>query len=521
MKKWNIWLRSEDAKMLFPVSQLLQNKPPILTIKRNTKVRDALSIMVKNDFSQLPIVDENGELTGILTEQSIISTYFHTAGAVSILELGADHCQTRTVTIPKDSDIFEALDLLKNVYSIVIVDHNKPVGILTAYDTTHFFRDLSEGLILVEDIEITLRQYIESVFSDDKSRDAALLRAFRHDKQDPTRPAKEYDELSFGNHVQLIVAEHNWDKFTPYLEPKDMFIQLMNQVGQIRNQLAHFRGRIEPIQHDALIRARDWLSSRAKPVGAGIKVKEIQKKDLHITQARRGDGKYDTLQKWLLEQKDAGETILRIGFEEIEEILQDSLPPSARTHRSWWGNDFSTHVQSAAWLRSGWLVDDADLDKGEIVFRQSVAALYPPFFAVMLGQLKETRPGITQASRVFTQNWLTLGGGRTGFSYNWSLPREGVGGGALRVELYIDIGDQHKNKGYFDALKSHEKDIESQVDIQLKWERLDAKRASRISALIPFKLATATLEEIQEAQAWGVATMLKFIDVFSPYVKSL
>lgn len=352
--------------MLFPVSQLLQNKEPLLTVRRDTKVRDALSLMVKNDFSQLPIVAQNGDLIGIITEQSIISTYFHTAGAVSILELGVDHCQTRATTIPKDSDVFEALDLLKNAYAIVIVDHNKPVGILTAYDTTHFFRDLSEGLILVEDIEITLRQYIETMFTDEHSRDAALLRAFRHDKQDPTKPAKEYDELSFGEHVQLIVTDHNWDKFAPYLEPKDMFIQLMNQVGQIRNQLAHFRGRIEPIQHTALIRARDWLSNRTRPIGA--KVKDIQKKDLHIPQTRLGEGKYDALQKWLMEQKEAGETSLRIGFEEIEEILQDSLPPSARTHRSWWANEFSTHVQARAWLSSGWLVDDADLEKVKLCF---------------------------------------------------------------------------------------------------------------------------------------------------------
>jgi CBS domain-containing protein len=505
--------------MLFPVSQLLENKEDILTIPKGTKVREALSLMVENDFSQLPIVDDNGKLVGIATEKSVIGTYFHTTGMVSILDLDVGHCQTKPYTIQKDADIFEVLDLLEDTYAVVIVDHERPIGILTDYDTTHFFRDLSEGLILVEDIEVTLRRYIESTHPDENSLDAALMRAFRTNRQDPTRPAKEYTELSFGDHLQLITTEDNWGKFSSYFEPKEMFLQLMNQVGQIRNQLAHFRGRVEPIQYHALLRARDWLSSRPKLVGT--RAKEVHKADIHIPLTTNNKGKYDVLQKWLQEQKEAGETSLRIGFEEIEEILQDSLPSSAKTHRSWWANEYSSHVQAMAWLNSGWLVDDADLEKGEIVFRQSVSALYPQFFNTMLNQLKETRPGLTRASRVSTQNWLALGASRSGFSFTWSLPREGPAGGALRVELYIDVGDQTKNKEFFDALRSHAKEMESQLGMPLNWERLDARKASRISALIPFRLATATPEEIQEAQSWGVTTMLKFIDVFTPYVKGL
>jgi CBS domain-containing protein len=505
--------------MLFPVSELLQNKDPILSIKRDTKVRDALSLMVKNDFSQLPIVDENSDLVGIITEQSIISTYFHTTGMVSILDLDVGHCQTKPDIVDKDADIFEVFDLLENTYAIVIVDQDKPIGILTAYDTTHFLRDLSEGLILVEDIEVTLRHYIEALYPNENSLDAALMHAFRAHRQDTTRPAKEYAELSFGDHIQLITTEKNWGKFSKYFEPKEMFLQLMNQVGQIRNQLAHFRGRIEPIQYDALLRARDWLSSRPRPLGA--LAKEVHREEIQIPKLKRSQGKYEALQKWLEEQKEAGEANLRIGFEEIEEILQDSLPSSARTHRSWWANDYSTHVQSQAWLNSGWLVDDVDLDKGEIVIRQSVSALYPQFFDTMLNQLKQLRPGLTQASKVATQNWLSLGAGRTGFSFAWSLPREGVGGGALRVELYIDVGDKKKNKQFFESLRSHEKEIEAQIGIPLKWEKLEERKACRISALIPFRLATATPEDIQEAQSWGVATMLKFMDVFPAYIKNI
>ena len=44
---------------------------------------------------------------------------------------------------------------------------------------------------------------------------------------------------------------------------------------------------------------------------------------------------------------------ITLSFEEIEKIIGDSLPPSARSWPAWWAND-KTHTQSAAWLDTGY-----------------------------------------------------------------------------------------------------------------------------------------------------------------------
>ena len=80
--------------MLFPVQQLLEGKDAPVVVKRADKVSAALAVMVKNDYSQLPVVDSAGNLLGMITEQSIISTYYHTGGAVSIFDLTVDNCET-------------------------------------------------------------------------------------------------------------------------------------------------------------------------------------------------------------------------------------------------------------------------------------------------------------------------------------------------------------------------------------------------------------------------------------------
>jgi len=46
-------------------------------------------------------------------------------------------------------------------------------------------------------------------------------------------------------------------------------------------------------------------------------------------------------------------------FAELEKILGRDLPPSARRHRPWWGNDFSNgaHSHAQAWIEADWMVD--------------------------------------------------------------------------------------------------------------------------------------------------------------------
>jgi CBS domain-containing protein len=502
--------------MLFPIEQLLKNKNELGCILKNKTVRDALTQMAKNDYSQLPVLDETGSLLGMITEQSIISTYFHSTGAVSLLELSVDHCLTRAATLSADSDIFEALDILHNVYAIVITENQKPIGILTDYDTTHFFRDLSEGLILIEDIETTLRQYIQHTFDDDETMQAALMRAFRADRRDPSRPAREFETLSFGQHIQMITTEGNWEKFAPYFEPRVLFTEFMDQVRQIRNQLAHFRGQLEPIQFSALIRVRDWLGSRPKPLEMQKKsYPQVEIKSEEIVQTKKG-GKYDPLQSWLEDQRADGKTNLRVSFQNIGKLLEDELPESARKHRSWWANEMTSHVQAAAWLKAGWLVEDVDFETNEVSFRQSVSALYPPFFTSLWEQFKVRHPGITQAVGGSTQNWLSIGGGQSGLTLNWVLPREPV----FRVELFINTGDKVTNKDYFEKLTSRRNEIEEKLGIVLNWDRLENNKPSRIAASIPFKI-TQPPEDHEKAKEWGIETMSKFIEVFIPTIKAL
>ncbi|MDE0349516.1 MAG: hypothetical protein OXM56_07400 [Gammaproteobacteria bacterium] len=54
---------------------------------------------------------------------------------------------------------------------------------------------------------------------------------------------------------------------------------------------------------------------------------------------------------------------------EIERIIGRQLPPSARVHPAWWGNDRS-HAQARAWMGEGWRARPATRQLDAVVFRR-------------------------------------------------------------------------------------------------------------------------------------------------------
>lgn len=503
--------------MLFPLEKLLEGRNPPRCIAYNQTVAQALAEMVKYDYSQLPISDANGKIVGIISEQTVSRSYFHLKGSTDLLALTVGHCQepAHTLELSSDRGLSDVLRILQDSYAVIITKDKKPVGILTDYDTTRFFREIAEDLITVQDIEETLRQYIENVLPDKPTKDAALVHAFGFDRRDPSRIAKVYEELSLSEHVQLIATDKNWEKFERFFEPKEVFLRIMNDVGKMRNQLAHFRGQLDLIQRDSLKRALNWMETRPK-LNTGHRVPEIMLSDevLASIETILAKRKYDRLAEWFAQRKEKTVEIT-LSFEEIEKLIGEVLPDSAKQHRSWWANDINSHNQSTSWLQAGWIVDSVDLAQSVVVFHRSVQAMYAAFFADVLQRLKKERPDLTTASAVKLQSWWSFSAGRSGFTFGWAFARQQV----LRVELYIDMGDQQTNKAAFDCMERDRDYFEEPLGFALTRERLNDRRASRIYTSKSVKFDSP--EQLEDSKQWAVTTMIKFADIFKGYIPGI
>lgn len=62
----------------------------------------------------------------------------------------------------------------------------------------------------------------------------------------------------------------------------------------------------------------------------------------------------------------------RASFAEIESVLGCRLPPSARKHQAWWGNETSGgRAQKRAWLSVGWETAELDIANERLIFRRA------------------------------------------------------------------------------------------------------------------------------------------------------
>lgn len=355
--------------MPFSLRQLLAGRPAPVCAPRNMPVKEALDIMIGNNFSQLPVINQDGIFIGLVSDQRLLRDSYHLRSTI-ILDQRVGQCLTPTEPLGLDDDLFKALDRLERASAVVVVEGGKPVGILTDYDTTHFFREIAEGLIFIQDIELTLRQYIERAFPDEPALKAALFIAFGVDRRDTSKPAKQYNDLTLGDHIQLIVTEQNWARFQQAFESKELFSGWLESARKIRNQLTHFRGQVSKTQLDALQRALNWISNCPKlPSTQVAKLERSPTPVVPKGPLTKKQGKYDPLRDWLLHY-DPQEKDIRLTFQGIENLLGEALPPSAREQQSWWANDRVGHRQSIAWLGAGWRVEEVDFTAGQVTFHR-------------------------------------------------------------------------------------------------------------------------------------------------------
>ncbi|MCO6453408.1 MAG: CBS domain-containing protein [Caldilineales bacterium] len=252
------------------LARIVGGRKPLVCVEPGVSLREALGTMISNRFGQLPVIDEHGHLLGMLSQQGILRTYYHTDGVVDLLDLPVLHCMEAVTILHMDDDLFTAANILaqSGEYAPVVVEDDKPIGMLTGKDMTHFFRSLFEGIILIERIETRLREYASEAFPDPAALNEAAMRVFGPGPKNPEFAARNPSRFSFGDRVVFMSDGDVWPAYEQALGSRDVFMQLMDRVRRVRNGLMHFRGNLGYSEQDALRKAHSWLSQRPMATAA-------------------------------------------------------------------------------------------------------------------------------------------------------------------------------------------------------------------------------------------------------------
>lgn len=210
----------------YRVSRLRQANMKVLCVQPDTALRDAITHMRVNDYSQLPVVDDAGRARWIVNWRCLGQRLLD-AAPVSRLE----EVMQPAITVQPETSIFDAIALVGREDAVVVVDGaGKPQGIITAQDLGEQFQDWTRPFLLLEEIETGLRRRIDA-------RVASELIASVAGKKSPRVTTAA--GLMFGQYVLLLEKPDAWSQFGCPLS-QEIFCARLDKVRRIRNQVMHF-----------------------------------------------------------------------------------------------------------------------------------------------------------------------------------------------------------------------------------------------------------------------------------------
>ena len=138
---------------------------------------------------------------------------------------------------------------------------------------------------------------------------------------------------------------------------------------------------------------------------------------------------------------------------------------------------------------------------------------YRNFFQPLVDTLRDNH-NFTKRTNATDWSWESFSSSHSGLVYgSW------LGVKKHRVELYINKDKASANKEVFDELRAQKNSIQSALGERLNWERLDDKKASRISVQRDGGIYDEDRHD--EIREWMVDRLLKFKEVFGPLLDEL
>jgi CBS domain-containing protein len=231
------------------------NRTPV-AVSPDSTLQQATTLMISNDFSQLPVMTSKRDVKGIISWSSIGSRLALGVTGSRVSEFMEQHRE-----LGSDASIFQAIATVVDSQYVLIRGPDKQiVGIVTATDLSIQFQQLAEPFLLLGEIENHLRRVLIKNVSRQQ-----LVQA-----RDPKADAREItgvEDLTFGEYVRLFENPALWPKINLPID-RVIFCDQLTTIRRIRNDVMHFDP--DGIPPDDLSRLRDFVQFLRRLQNIGV-----------------------------------------------------------------------------------------------------------------------------------------------------------------------------------------------------------------------------------------------------------
>lgn len=200
----------------------------LLSIKKESTIKEAVSLMALHNFSQLPILTSKRDVYGMISWKTIGKALAFGKKCEFVKD-----CFEPIEVLNYDEPLFKAVKIILSKEVILVRDFKNEIsGIITATDVGEQFLILSEPFLLIEQIENLIRQLLDDKLTfDDINK---VLDVTKYDKE-----IKHLSDLSFGHYVRILENEKLFQKFEIFVD-RVILKNMLEEVNVIRNEVMHF-----------------------------------------------------------------------------------------------------------------------------------------------------------------------------------------------------------------------------------------------------------------------------------------
>jgi len=226
------------------IGALLGRDRELATVVATDPLRRAVTIMVGNGFSQLPVVKDGGTrarnyagLKGVVSWSSIgkkiIKPGLDVEKPVSNFMDEPERC-SKCGSDALIKDVVDQLHREGNEY-VIVVDGGIIQGMVTHYDIAQAYAKLVDPFMDIERIEIALRDLLDNAgitpdIANETLKEVCGEKGFRRIGQ--------ISDLEFAQYHHLV--SKLWDKLNIGWS-KAEFLKRLGEVREVRNRIMHFR----------------------------------------------------------------------------------------------------------------------------------------------------------------------------------------------------------------------------------------------------------------------------------------
>ncbi len=211
----------------YRVGRLESANKTVISVKPDDPVERAATLMLKHDFSQLPVMMNERDVKGIISWRGVGKRCVLGTIGKTVREVMEPHQE-----ISAEVSLFSAIELIVRHDCVLVRDSTRRIsGIVTTHDLSEQFGSLGEPFLLLGEIENHIRAILGSLSKSDLS--SAL------DPADGNREVEDAADLTFGEYLRLLTNPKMWAKLSLKVDQKT-FIQHLDETRQIRNEVMHF-----------------------------------------------------------------------------------------------------------------------------------------------------------------------------------------------------------------------------------------------------------------------------------------